>query len=163
MYSQSPRPPRTVKEGQTVTLKVSKGTEIVNVEDVYGMTSEDATTRLQGQGLVVSITPQVDDNYPVGTVIRTEPEAGAEVAVGTQVRLIVSREEVDTTTTVPDLRGLTVEQAGYRPAEQDAHPGPADHRVQQRIPCGCDHQPKQGAGQRGQLELPRRRGRLAWA
>ena len=62
VYSQSPRPPRTVKEGQTVTLKVSKGTEIVNVEDVYGMTSEDATDRLQGQGLVVSITPQVDAN-----------------------------------------------------------------------------------------------------
>ena len=120
VYSQSPRPPRTVKEGQTVTLKVSKGTEIVNVEDVYGMTSEDATTRLQGQGLVVSITPQVDDNYPVGTVIRTEPEAGAEVAVGTQVRLIVSREEVDTTTTVPDLRGLTVEQLDGQPVFSQA-------------------------------------------
>ena len=47
----------------------------------------------------------------VGAVIRTDPAAGSTVPAGSTVVLYVSRQQVTTTTTVPSVVGLTVDDA----------------------------------------------------
>lgn len=111
VYSQSPRAGRTVKQGQTVTVKISLGTQYVEVPNVVSMTQADAQKTLKGNSLTVSMRPTYTSGLTVGTVADSYPAAGTEVASGTTVTIYVAREKVDTTRTVPDITGLTVEDA----------------------------------------------------
>ena len=110
IYSQTPKPPRTVKVGQKVTLKVSLGTLWVQVKDVTNMSQDQAVETLREQGLSVVQRLTVDDSVPVGTVIRTEPEAGTSLASGAQVIVYVSKQQVDINRTVPNLIGLSSQE-----------------------------------------------------
>lgn len=111
VYSQTPKPPRTVKEGQTITLKVSLGTRYVEVPTLANYLQKDAEAVLKELGLSVNVRPIEDGNVPVGTVVRTTPDAGQQIAAGETVLLYVSRERVETDRTVPELSGLTREDA----------------------------------------------------
>ncbi len=66
------------------------------------------TLREQGLSVVQRLT--VDDSVPVGTVIRTEPEAGTSLASGAQVIVYVSKQQVDINRTVPNLIGLSSQE-----------------------------------------------------
>ncbi len=110
IYSQTPKPPRTVKAGQKVTLKVSLGTLWVQVKDVTNMSQDQAVETLREQGLSVVQRLTVDDGVPVGTVIRTEPEAGTSLASGAQVIVYVSKQQVDINRTVPNLISLSSQE-----------------------------------------------------
>jgi serine/threonine protein kinase len=111
VYKQTPRAQRTVKEGQTVTLTVSMGTHYVDIPDLTNMAQDDAAATLKEKGFNVLIVQNVDPNVAVGAVIRTDPAANETAEAGSTVVLYVSRAEVDTTTTVPDLTGLTYQDA----------------------------------------------------
>ncbi|GKI15560.1 serine/threonine-protein kinase PrkC [Oscillospiraceae bacterium] len=111
IFYQSPRGPRTVKEGQKVVIKVSLGTLYVQVPDVTQWRIADAEEKLKEQGFSVRRMDKVDESVPVGTVISTEPEAGMEIASGSTVSVYVSRKDVDTDRTVPMLQGLTLAEA----------------------------------------------------
>lgn len=111
VYSQTPKPPRTVKEGQTITLRVSLGTRYVEVPAVANYLQKDAEAVLKELGLSVNVRPVEDGNVPVGTVVSTTPEAGQQIAAGETVYLYVSREKVETDRVVPDLANLTKEDA----------------------------------------------------
>ncbi len=60
-------------------------------------------------GLRVNVNEEFDDDAPVGTVISTDPEAGAEVQSGDFVLLIVSLGPPPVS--VPDLTNMTQGQA----------------------------------------------------
>ena len=111
VFSQTPRPPRQVKERQAVTLKVSLGTQMITVKDVTNMVQKNAEEVLREQGFTVSIYPVEDKNFAVGTVIRTDPEANTQAAAGSTIMLFVSQDKVDTNTEVPMLVGLSIEDA----------------------------------------------------
>ena len=87
IISQSPRGPRTVKEGQKVTVKVSLGTLYVNVPSVSTWLASAAEEEIRNEGLVVRRVNEADDSIPEGTVIRTDPAAGEQVASGSTVTL----------------------------------------------------------------------------
>ena len=106
VYKQSPVAGRTVREGQSVTLTVSLGTQYVTVPDVTNYVQADAEQQLKDLGVSVLITQAVDDNVAAGSVIRTDPEAGSQVAAGSTVVVYVSRPQVSTTAKVPSLVGL---------------------------------------------------------
>ena len=52
-----------------------------------------------------------DDSIPSGGVIKTLPEAGAEVAADETVILYVSMGREETLVTVPDLTGISLNDA----------------------------------------------------
>ena len=106
VYKQSPVAGRTVREGQSVTLTVSLGTQYVTVPDLTNYVQADAEQQLKDLGVSVLITQAVDDNVAAGSVIRTDPEAGSQVAAGSTVVVYVSRPQVSTTAKVPSLVGL---------------------------------------------------------
>ena len=111
IYKQSPTGGRNIREGQTVTLTVSLGTQYVTIPDVTNYVQSDAEQLLRDTGVSVLVVQNVEPSVAVGAVIRTDPAAGTSVAAGSTVVVYVSRQQVATTTSVPSVVGLTVEDA----------------------------------------------------
>ncbi len=79
------------------------------VPDVTGMTYERANTEIGEADLTSFRVDEPNSDVAVGNVIRTDPEAGASVSPGQQVRVFVSSGQE--TTTVPTLEGLSQDAA----------------------------------------------------
>jgi beta-lactam-binding protein with PASTA domain/predicted Ser/Thr protein kinase len=98
-------------KGSTVALTVSRGPGDVTVPAVDGLDQQHATAALAKAGLVVErTTKQSDAAVPAGEAIRTSPAAGASVAKGSGVTLVLSSGPQQVT--VPDVVGLSQADAG---------------------------------------------------
>ena len=111
VFAQNPKPPKTVKEGARVTLRISKGQEMVFIPDVVGWEKDKAIEKLKEVGLSTMIKPVPTSEVAIGKVVSTDGVAGAQVATGTTVYVYVSEEERPTVTTIPDCMGLTSVEA----------------------------------------------------
>jgi serine/threonine-protein kinase len=105
-----------VKKGADVAVYVSTGPAPRVLPEVTGLTVQQATSKLEGMGLVVKLgKPTFSEHVPVGQVISwTVPAspavvAGGTVTKGTDVLLVVSGGPAPRT--VPSLVGLTVAEA----------------------------------------------------
>lgn len=136
IYYQSPRGPRTVKEGQKVVVRVSLGTMYVNVPEVTQWKVADAEEALKKQGLAVRRMAMQDETVPEGTVIRTEPAAGEQVASGTTISVYVSQKKVETDRTVPPLIGISPEDARIALANNNLILGTTSEGYSPDIPAG---------------------------
>lgn len=94
VFKTDPQKDTLVNEASTVTIYVSKGTEDskIAVPNVTGKTVDDAKSLLIAQGLTVdnNIISQASDDKPAGTVIKTDPLNGVQVAKGSPIKLYVS-------------------------------------------------------------------------
>lgn len=106
VISQYPRAPRSIKASAVITLTVSKGAEMVTVPDVMRETRDGAKEILRKNGLNIMYQPVVDTTVPEGTVLYTEPTAGATVEAGETVRVYVAESNADTLVTVPQCVGV---------------------------------------------------------
>ena len=77
---------KTAPKGSTVKLVVSKGPPLVEVPDVAGLSVDDATTKLEGAGFVVS---DVKGN-PKRKIDHTDPAAGTKIKPGSKVTLFTT-------------------------------------------------------------------------
>lgn len=86
------------------------GPRTVQVRDLTGMTLEEATTSLAGDGLAIGDVVQEYSQEPTGTVFAQDPKAGDRVEKGTTITVTVSKgiEMVD----VPAVKGMS-ETEGY--------------------------------------------------
>ena len=101
---------KTVKEGETITIWVSKGEKIVNVpEALVGKTKDEVVSKIEEQELKVEIVEEASDVMEAGKVIRVEPAEKSEAPAGSTIKVVVSTgiEQVQ----VPDLKGKTEEEA----------------------------------------------------
>ncbi|HSL26234.1 MAG TPA: Stk1 family PASTA domain-containing Ser/Thr kinase [Acidimicrobiia bacterium] len=100
-----------VKPEDTITLIISSGPAQVIVPDIFGMTIDAATSRLNEVGLVLQVagqtTPTDDPNLDQRIVIQT-PAAGAEVDPGTAIVATLGSYTPPTTTTVETTTTTTV-------------------------------------------------------
>ncbi|MCD7739564.1 MAG: PASTA domain-containing protein, partial [Lachnospiraceae bacterium] len=92
--------------GDTVTLTVSAGKEGVVIENVTGLTTDEAVALLQQQGFTVSASEGYSDTVEKGYVISQNPEGGQTVSKGSAVTIKVSAGSDDSTVRVPNLIGL---------------------------------------------------------
>jgi len=102
VFRQEPTAGGNLKEGSTVALTVSKGRRPVDVPDVVGTTSSEATATLRDAGLEANVV-SVPSAEAAGTVLAQNPAAGATVSAGSAVRLNVAQapDETGSTTTAP--------------------------------------------------------------
>ncbi|HEX3461669.1 MAG TPA: Stk1 family PASTA domain-containing Ser/Thr kinase [Acidimicrobiales bacterium] len=77
------------------------GASSFNLPNVVGKPVAQATTTLKGDGLTVTTTNQATTTYAVGTVLKTDPAAGALVKSGNNVTLTVASAPVVPKVTVP--------------------------------------------------------------
>mgnify|MGYP002624453994 CR=1 FL=1 len=111
IFWQSQSAGKSVKEGYTITLKVSKGRQMAVVPDMTGKDQEVAQSELAAAHFNVVLRTMWDDNVASGLVIKTEPAAGTEYPMEGTVTLYVSKGPVDTQVKVPNVVGLTQEKA----------------------------------------------------
>ena len=110
VISQDPIAGTMVAAGSSIDLVVSLGPGTIAVPDVTGLTTAAATNELVSAGLSLgTVSNQHDASVPAGNVISSDPSAGTMVAPGSAVDLVVSLGP--STTTVPDVVGLTEAQA----------------------------------------------------
>ena len=110
VISCTPAPGSSVKLGTAVSVVVSRGIEQVTVPDVVGSPQSDAEARLSSAGLGIgTITQAYSSTAPEGSVISTDPAAGATVNHSTPIDLVVSKGREPAT--VPDVVAMTEAQA----------------------------------------------------
>ena len=100
VISQDPEGDTTVDELTPVDLVVSAGQEMVTVRGVVGMQRGPARTALEDQDLIPALEEETSDQ-PAGQVIRTDPQGGESVPIGTTVTIYYSSGPE----TVPDVVG----------------------------------------------------------
>ena len=85
--------------------------ELIAIEEVRGLEVPVATAQLLTQGFTVSsaIAEAYDDEIAEGLVVGTDPEAGVEIEVGSEVGLIVSLGPAPVG--MPAIIGLTLDNA----------------------------------------------------
>ena len=111
IISQDPTymPNYKIKEGSTITVVVSLGSNTVKMEKVVGLTQEEAKSKLEALGLKVSIEEVYDNKVEAGYVVEQSVKENEEIDAGETINLKVSKgiEKV----TVPDLLGKTEDEA----------------------------------------------------
>lgn len=97
VLSQSPKAGERLDQGGTVTIEVAVARVM---PDVTGMSIADAEAALREAGATEFATSAVSSDQPAGTVLGTQPEAGAAFKSHDTITVIVAQAY-----TVPDLVG----------------------------------------------------------
>jgi eukaryotic-like serine/threonine-protein kinase len=117
VVSQDPPAGQQIAKGSQVTINVSSGAGLIAVTDVTNQSENTARSNLQRAGFTnIQSRQEASGDIAPGTVIRTDPAAGTEIAAGDPIALIVSSgaEQVQ----VPPVQGLT--EANARTALENA-------------------------------------------
>lgn len=136
VVGQDPDPGVLVRDGSTITLRISQGPERIEVPKVVGRDEFAARRILEDAGFEISAAEEFAD-APRGEVVEQSPEPGQEVAKGTRVRIVVSkgpppvavpnlrcmsRNQARETLAARDLK-ISFEGSGSRVVDQDPTPG----------------------------------------
>ncbi len=84
---------------------------VTQMPDVTGQQVAVAVQQLRGDGLVIGATKSVSSPLPTGTVVSTDPKAGAKIKKGEIVTLKVSKGSVTFPVKIPDTTGKTLSDA----------------------------------------------------
>jgi eukaryotic-like serine/threonine-protein kinase len=118
VMSQDPKPNQRVNEGSTVRYQYCAGPNIIKVPPLAGIQQADAENQLKSLNLQSKVD-LVESDKPQGTVISTNPAAGADVAEGQTVTLTVSKGNLKLVPTVAgkgyteDVAKAVLAQAGF--------------------------------------------------
>lgn len=96
-----------------ISLTVSRGKEMLSLPDLIGRDVREAEGLLREMGLAVRVARE-QSLHAEGRVLKMTPDAGTPVTKGREILLTVSAGVQNDVTTVPDLRGLSREDALVR-------------------------------------------------
>ena len=92
VISQSVSAGGSVAKNTTITIVISKGTELVTVPDVTGMDAASAESKLTQSGLsAVRGSSEYSDAVPEGSVISQSVSAGSKAARNSTVTIVISK------------------------------------------------------------------------
>lgn len=100
-----------IKEGNTITVVVSKGIEEVEMPKVVGEEYSKVETTLTDLGLKIEKIEEISQEVQEGYVISQETEKGSMIQVGTTVKIHVSKGNGKKKFEVPDVVGKTKDEA----------------------------------------------------
>ncbi len=100
-----------IDRNTVVVMTVAQGEDGVTVPAVTGKSREEAVSLLEKEGFVVSVTESYDASVESGYVISQSPDADTTAPQGSSVTLRVSQGAEDNKIRVPNVVGLTEEDA----------------------------------------------------
>ena len=109
---QDPEPGAEIKKGRDVRIIISKGLENILMPDLKGILFQSARIILEENGLILnahSIT--YSKKIKKDAVIEQNPDPGRLIKRGTGVNLLVSRDSQPVFYKMPDLDGLSLDDA----------------------------------------------------
>lgn len=121
------------------------GTRRLSVPEVVNTNLDAATARLESMGLLLEVAEKVyDDNTLPGTIVEQKPQQGTQVKNGETVSVVVCLGPESAA--VPDLDGMTQEEAANALAPLGLHVGVVTHRQDSDAPRGTviEQYPEQG-------------------
>ncbi len=113
IISQEPAGGEKVQRGSDIWITVSMGPEppMIELDNVVGADAEEACDLLDSQGFKPLKKKESSYIYEAGTVTRTDPAAGTELAAGTTVYVYISTGKEVETAVMPNVVGLEVDRA----------------------------------------------------
>lgn len=96
----------TIKSTQQISITISLGPKMEEIDEYRSRPKEEAVTQLRNQGFVTEVINVDDDTIPRNCVVKTEPAARERVEVGSKVVVFVSNGPLPTLTYVPDFKDL---------------------------------------------------------
>lgn len=140
IVNQYPKPGTMIKTGTPVRVVISEGQPLVTVPQLVGSNKIEAGIRLRKLGLDVgNIATIPRDGVPGGTVLTTDPPAGAGVVEGTRVNLMLAEGESSRVRQMPNLVGLTREEARQVMASYGLEISAEREQVADGVPVGEIH------------------------
>ena len=118
-----------IPKNTTITVTISKGAQSIDVNDLTGLTLDEAKSQLDSSGLNYTVEYEYSDDVEIDTVISTSPTSLSSLSKGDTVTLNVSRgKEISAvgikTVTVPTVVGSkestaesSLESAGLKVGE----------------------------------------------
>ncbi len=106
---QDPPADSEVPQGAAVNLAVSAGPPVVTVPDVAGQPAAEAQATLEAADLAVTVDERNNGKVEKGVAVKTEPAAGTDLEIGSDVTLVVSNGPKQVT--VPDIVNLVRAEA----------------------------------------------------
>ena len=94
-----------------LSLTISAGIQTVELKDYTILEYRAVEQELKAAGLIVEIIEAYDETVIYGHIIRTEPAAGMELAIGQKITLYVSQGQKYTEVIVPNFIGKTEAEA----------------------------------------------------
>lgn len=143
-FGQKPQAGAKVEQGGVVDVLVSDGPLGTTVPDVAGQQANDAATLMLSMGLKVATSAVPDEQAPIGQVLRSEPPAAGRIPLDGTVTLVVSSGPAPRT--VPQLVGLTVDQALVAIGRSGLVVGELSYKTQEGVPEGAVLAASQPAG-----------------
>ena len=123
VISQTPKPPKKVKENAHIVIRVSAGAHTISVPSIVGLMKDDAVAMLKESDLSALVKTEVSDTVKSGTVLSTDPVAGTTVDAGDTITIYVAGEYRDTSAIVPNIIGLTKKEASSQLAASNLSMG----------------------------------------
>ena len=117
VVSQTPPSGSVVRGGRTVSLGVNAAAEARQVPTLVGLPERDALARAAGLAIGVERVVYVSVDRPVGLVVAQRPEAGTVLGQGEALTIEVSRGVDGNPIDLPDVRGMTLDEARAALAE----------------------------------------------
>ncbi|MBU0928215.1 MAG: PASTA domain-containing protein [Spirochaetes bacterium] len=121
ILEQDPLPGAIVKAGRRIALVVSRGAAQEKVGDYVGQTVDEVKIHLQTvfgstrQLITVKEPPVfVYDQSPAGTILEQDPAPNVDLSGPTQLTFVVSRGPEKAKVKVPDLVGLSLQDAALQ-------------------------------------------------
>ena len=117
-------------KGSVITVTVSAGGD--NVKDTYkvvdftGKSLDYVAASLEAHGIELKEEKEYSDDVEEGKVIRTDPEAGTELARGETLTVYISLGKEQKSADVPSLTGMTQEAAQRALSERGLSLGSVD-------------------------------------
>jgi serine/threonine-protein kinase len=112
--AQMPNAGTMVRVGRSVTIGINTPADDVALPDLFGLELNQATERLQDLGFELGKVSYDFSEQPARTVIAQEPAATVPTQTGSNINIVLSRGAPVAQITLPDLRGLTTDQARSR-------------------------------------------------
>ncbi len=141
---QDPAPGTTLPPGSVVHLTLSSGPASVPIPDVNGFEAPLARRVLLAAGFAVSGTDSIPASADAGTVVATRPAAGIVRDPGSGIGLVLSGGPAEIS--VPDLFGMTKEQAMDRLDQAGLNSVEVQNRVVPTGPAGRVIEQRPAAG-----------------
>ena len=110
VINQDPVSTTKVKKGSTVTLTIAQKNSILLDASIIGMTEEKAKNYLNSRSIISTVITEYSDTVTPGCVIKTSPEVGSTVRIGSEVVLYIATDNQETVK-MPAIQGTTREMA----------------------------------------------------
>ncbi|NOY87957.1 MAG: PASTA domain-containing protein [FCB group bacterium] len=130
ILKQFPAAGTKVKSGRRLKFVTSLGQKLVPIPDLAGLSVRQAILNLETAGLKLGeIAWAFSDTLPEKVVVFSYPNAGTEIPMGSTVNLMVNRGRASKFTFMPNVVGLTLDEATKRLEDKALKVGIVTYRI----------------------------------